>query len=223
MTDIVATVIEEDTVNFEAILMVFGAYIAVVWLMFCFWVFIDAKKRYDHLLTAVIFALFIIPFNIPGLILYLVVRPEDEWPDLDDDVTAFANVPVVRLVDDQEEILLKLQIELKRPVGSKDIIATVTGAEPVEERNISTEEKGNDLSSDQEVLPIPEKVLLKKKFRNSFSNIGSNLKNLASRAKIKAKYMGTVDRPTELEAPTTIEVGQSSKKNKKKHKKHHQR
>ena len=218
MTDIVATVIEEDAVSFEAILMVFIGYIAVVWLMFCFWVFIDARKRYDHIITAIIFALFIVPFNIPGLILYLVVRPEDEWPDLDDDVTAFANVPVVRLVDDQEEILLKLQIELKRPAGSKEIQAVITGVEPATE-----EKKEEKRVEDTVLLPVSESKLLKQKLKNSFSNVGSKMKSLASRAKVKAKDIGTVDRPTELEAPTNIEIEQPSKKNKKKHKKHHQR
>jgi hypothetical protein len=202
------------------VLKILGGYIAIVWLMFCFWVFIDARKRYEHLLTAVIFALFIVPFNLPGLILYLVVRPDDEWPGLEDEVDSFAQVPIVRLMDDQEEILLKLQIELKRPKNGGEVTINATEITEESEKSIPSTDVA---SSNEQIEPVAETRLIKNKFQAGMMGLRNGVDRAGQRIGSSIRSLSKNSKPIELDSPTTIEIEQSSKKSKKKHKKHHRR
>lgn len=61
---------------------------AIVWLIFVFWVAIDALQRYKNPIVPFLWFVFVLPFNILGLIGYLFIRPnntldEKEWSKLE--------------------------------------------------------------------------------------------------------------------------------------------
>ncbi|MCC7304038.1 zinc ribbon domain-containing protein [bacterium] len=65
-----------------------GIWIFIVWLVFALWVAIDASARYRKWQIAVLWFLFVLPFNVLGFIGYLFMRPavsleEQRWTKLE--------------------------------------------------------------------------------------------------------------------------------------------
>lgn len=96
-------------------------YLIAVWLMVSIWVFIDAKKRFRSLALSCLFFLIVLILNIPGLLFYIILRPERE-----DDHVIFlgghtsnelsgVNIPVVNFLGDEG-----LNISLNITVSKKD-------------------------------------------------------------------------------------------------------
>lgn len=76
--------------GFDAIfaLKVIGFWMLIIWLVFVIWVAIDALQRYKNPVFAIFWFLFVLPFNLPGFIGYLFIRPhvtleEKEWTKLE--------------------------------------------------------------------------------------------------------------------------------------------
>ena len=105
------TQIVEAQLDYSGIFTAIAVYIVFMWFMFCLWVLIDARKKFGNIWVAILFMLFVLPLNIPGLILYLIVRPEHEdWTD----ITAIdgsgehhyggVNVPIMHFTGDDGKI-----------------------------------------------------------------------------------------------------------------------
>lgn len=67
---------------------VLGLWIFIIWLVFALWVAVDASARYKQWQVAVLWFLFVLPFNILGFIGYLFMRPsvtldEHQWTKLE--------------------------------------------------------------------------------------------------------------------------------------------
>lgn len=65
-----------------------GVWVFIIWLVFALWVAVDASARYRNWQVAVLWFLFVLPFNILGLIGYLFMRPavtidEQKWTKLE--------------------------------------------------------------------------------------------------------------------------------------------
>lgn len=65
-----------------------GFWLFVIWLVFALWVAVDASARYRQWQVAVLWFLFVLPFNILGFIGYLFMRPaitidEHQWTKLE--------------------------------------------------------------------------------------------------------------------------------------------
>ncbi len=53
------------------------AYTATLWLTLVIWTFRDAQARSTDLFVQLISTLFVALFNVPGLVLYLILRPHE--------------------------------------------------------------------------------------------------------------------------------------------------
>jgi hypothetical protein len=65
-----------------------GMWVFIIWLVFALWVAIDASARYKQWQVAVLWFLFVLPFNVLGFIGYLFMRPavtidEHQWTKLE--------------------------------------------------------------------------------------------------------------------------------------------
>lgn len=54
-----------------------GAYLTALWFCLVVWTFRDIHKRTRDVLVQILAALLVLIFNVPGLLLYLILRPPD--------------------------------------------------------------------------------------------------------------------------------------------------
>lgn len=60
----------------QIILFFLGAYILAFWLSMMIWTFADIRSRSRDILVTILSVLLVLVFNIPGLVIYLVLRPK---------------------------------------------------------------------------------------------------------------------------------------------------
>ncbi|WKZ29844.1 MAG: hypothetical protein QY314_03475 [Candidatus Dojkabacteria bacterium] len=70
------------------VLKVLVTWLFIIWIVFALWVAVDAMQRYRNPLFAILWFVFVAPFNFLGLIGYLFIRPtltleEKEWTKLE--------------------------------------------------------------------------------------------------------------------------------------------
>ncbi|MCL4459507.1 MAG: zinc ribbon domain-containing protein [Chloroflexi bacterium] len=54
-----------------------GAYITALWFCLVVWTFRDIQKRTNDVLVQVLATLLVLLFNLPGLLLYIILRPSE--------------------------------------------------------------------------------------------------------------------------------------------------
>ena len=59
-----------------------GAYVAALWFCLVIWTFRDIQKRTRDVLVQILATLLVLLFNVPGLILYLILRPPETLSDV---------------------------------------------------------------------------------------------------------------------------------------------
>ncbi|MBN2015502.1 hypothetical protein JW766_01585 [Candidatus Dojkabacteria bacterium] len=64
-----------EKVDYSELFLIIGLYLFILWLTICGWVFADSIKR-CHPVVSLFFSLFVILFGPPGLIFYILTRPE---------------------------------------------------------------------------------------------------------------------------------------------------
>lgn len=109
-------------------------YIISIWILFCIWVFVDASKRYKNWIIAVIMFFITLFFNFPGLLFYLIIRPEKEEDHIlfigDNNLSynqGGINVPIVNFKgDDGFEISLKISVKNKKGKIENDSLPKVS-------------------------------------------------------------------------------------------------
>ena len=62
--------------DWDSIFKALGIFLILFWICICIWVFFDVRTRYKRRITAILVTLFVLIFNIPALIIYVVLRPE---------------------------------------------------------------------------------------------------------------------------------------------------
>ena len=62
--------------DWDSIFKALGIFLILFWLCICIWVYFDVRTRYKRRITAILVTLFVLIFNIPALIIYVVLRPE---------------------------------------------------------------------------------------------------------------------------------------------------
>lgn len=65
----------QDTVWLVVALLV--AYVVVLWLAGAVWVYRDIKSRTNDLVSQSVSVLLVLVFNLPGLVIYLILRPRE--------------------------------------------------------------------------------------------------------------------------------------------------
>ncbi len=61
----------------QVILFFIGAYVFAFWLSLIIWTFADIRSRSRDILTILVSVLLVLVFNLPGLIIYWVLRPKE--------------------------------------------------------------------------------------------------------------------------------------------------
>lgn len=61
----------------QVILFLLGAYLLAFWLSMVIWTLVDIRSRSRDILTALLAALLVLAFNVPGLVIYLILRPKE--------------------------------------------------------------------------------------------------------------------------------------------------
>jgi hypothetical protein len=74
--------------NFDMIMKGIGLIFVLFWLLVVYWVAVDSAERSRNILFRIISSLMVLLFNVPGLIMYFLIRPratEDEmyWANLE--------------------------------------------------------------------------------------------------------------------------------------------
>ena len=65
----------------QIILALVGAYLAAFWFCVVVWTFRDVQKRTSDVLVQILATVLVFLFNIPGLILYMILRPPETLAD----------------------------------------------------------------------------------------------------------------------------------------------
>ena len=61
----------------RAIITFLGAYLLAFWLSLAIWTFQDIRSRSRDILAQLLATLLVLLFNLPGLLLYFVLRPKE--------------------------------------------------------------------------------------------------------------------------------------------------
>lgn len=61
----------------QILLAVIGAYVAAFWFCLVVWTFRDIQKRTRDVVVQILATLLVLLFNVPGLILYTILRPPE--------------------------------------------------------------------------------------------------------------------------------------------------
>ncbi len=103
--------------NFGLLLAVFGIYFLLIWILVPTWVFLDARKKFKNTKIALALFLLILPFNIPGLIFYIIVRPEDAHHSNhsagnESFSEELIHIPVVNFVNDKKDLVMSFELKI---------------------------------------------------------------------------------------------------------------
>lgn len=111
---LINTVTGKEALQFSTVLTVVIFYLVLLWVAFCLWVLIDSYKRYKNILIAVGITLVVFVLNFPALILYLILRPEEDYYMMPttNQAQGGVEVPVIRFVDNEGNIKLALNLQV---------------------------------------------------------------------------------------------------------------
>ncbi|MFH1485284.1 MAG: zinc ribbon domain-containing protein, partial [Chloroflexota bacterium] len=65
----------------QVILALLGAYLAAFWFCLVVWTFRDIQKRTSDVLVQIMATVLVLLFNLPGLLLYTILRPPETLAD----------------------------------------------------------------------------------------------------------------------------------------------
>jgi hypothetical protein len=116
MIDSLLKIIEK--VRIEYILAGLGFYLLILWFLIPVWVYMDAKKKFNDRLALVFFIL-TLPLNIPGLIFYIIIRPDEENSDSNDETVI--GIPIVNFLSaDQKDLVMSLELKINGNLIAND-------------------------------------------------------------------------------------------------------
>lgn len=164
--DLLNVVTGKEAPDFNFVLSGLVIYLALLWLAFCAWVFIDAKRRYGTLYKAILISLAVFILNFPALIFYLVVRPEDESAIAGNSSLSGVEVPVVKFVDEDGKVKLALNLEIASQVNPKSDM-TVSVAWDSQRQDIEVSQR-NMIAEKVEVTDKEPKISKVKALSNLF-------------------------------------------------------
>lgn len=119
MLDFIADLVTvNEEVNYSLLLGLVFIYIASIWLVIVIWVFFNARTRYKTVRMALLWAFLVLILNVPLLILYLILRPEEDWFTGNEAHGYEQNIPVVEVQDANG---VKVFLELKLITSSSHV------------------------------------------------------------------------------------------------------
>lgn len=174
-----------ESLRIETIILVTFMYLMILWLLVPIWVYVDANKRFKDKRIARLLFVLVLPFNIPALIFYIIIRPE-----LDSEVEFsgedhLINVPMVKFIDqDKNDFIMSFELKIngnKMNANPNSNMSVNLSIEPDEETVTIVEYKdeNKDKSNDEKIELGKEKNDSKKDKKS----IGEKLRNTLSEVK----------------------------------------
>lgn len=164
-----------NNLRIEHILFVFAAYLLILWLLVPIWVFIDSKKKFNSNFISTVFALLVLPFNIPGVIFYVIIRPDDSQSGGSDD-SGIINIPIANFTSNKDEIIMGIELKINGSLIDKSKRNDINLNVSIDSDSISeavkpkkeTTKKLKDVSMFSGMKEVPSKALsvVKKAGRN---------------------------------------------------------
>jgi hypothetical protein len=188
MLDALTELLDVD-LNFNVIFILIGVYLGFLWTIFSFWVLIDAQKRYQRHIISVPLFLFVLLFNFPALIFYLVTRPDFEETGLfnlannpsDHQSHGGVHVPLINFKGDEGvELTLELKVskkQLERPSDMQINVDWISSKENLEVvPTVNPELKVIDVNNN---LDVPKSDKFNSKLANSTRIILGKARNIS--------------------------------------------
>jgi len=114
--DLIAQVLNINaTIPWNLIGLMIILYFVSIWFVISLWIYNDARKRYESIITSILFSILTFLLGPPMLIFYVIVRPDLRFEDFDDWEAGGVNVPIVNFIGKEGiEMSLELRINPKR-------------------------------------------------------------------------------------------------------------
>ncbi len=110
-----------DNLRIETLIIVTFAYLLILWILVPTWVYLDSKKKFNNPYLPVLFFFLILPLNIPGLIFYIIIRPDEsddmEGSSIDDHIL---HVPIVKFLDKSNDFVMSFDLRINGKVIDKE-------------------------------------------------------------------------------------------------------
>lgn len=184
MEDFISSILD-SSIDFNQVGVIFLLWVTALWMVFCVWVHLDAKKRYKSKVWAFFWSIAVFLLNFPALVLYFIVRPENE----ENHIIYFANegsqpngginVPLINFTGQDGLVQLSLSLNLNKNIGENvqfDVKVNDSENYKVQEKavNVEVEKEPVEATASKE-SPVTRKVTV------------SSLKSSASSIKKKVK------------------------------------
>lgn len=181
------------------------------WFLVALWTLNDAKKRYNNIYIAMFFGLFVLPFNLPGFIFYIVIRPELAEENVyymhHEEQERAVNIPIARF-EGENGFKLTINLDITKPVVTSegDINVKVDMKENDRIQFIQKEEVVRSDDRDDSAPAVRKENAVTKvadKVKSAFGSLKGRVSKLATGMK---SYSAKLDVEEEVETPVTEEV-----------------
>lgn len=196
MVDLIAKLISGDAIT--NVLILVGVYLGLIWLLFSFWVFIDAKKRYKKIGIAIIYFFVVLIFSFPALIFYLITRPEDDGEFVllpaEHLGNRGVNIPVVNFIGKDGKVNLSFELRINSDVVGEDMSINVDWNS--QNKNFKREDVEVKAESTKVKKEEPKKASVEAKTRNikevtakSFSGLRNKVNTIRPKFNLPKKQV----------------------------------
>jgi hypothetical protein len=211
---------KNQEIDFELILRCLGVYFLFFWFSIVFWVYSDAKKRYENQKTAFLIAFAVFVLFFPALIMYIAIRkplPEDHLDFGDYDMDQGVNVPVVNFKG-EDGFSIALELNIRRPSVSspeKDMKVTVDWVSADDNFEVKSEHKNEPLdkkNKDQSMISKEEVIRAGKtvNFKEIATKLTSRLSIFVDQIKFKLQSKKKLEKSSKIESSSTSETSADS-------------
>lgn len=200
-----------NNLRIEHILFVFVTYLLILWLLVPIWVYIDSKKKFHSNFISIVFALLVLPFNIPGVIFYIIIRPDENSVGASDD-SGIINIPIANFTSNKDEVIMGLEIKINGNLIDKsrrnDINLNVSiDSDSIEQVN----KEENKLKSEKKQANIKARLGKASGIAvKGIKNTGKNIKNFLFAGKKSAPIESNEEKKEEVVEKS--EIGNSDEK-----------
>ncbi len=214
MLDFIGQILDAKD-DFSKFILFLLIYLALLWLMFSLWVFVDAQKRYRKPLIAILMFFMVLILNFPMLIFYLIIRPEKEdenvmYLQTGESEFSGVDVPVVNFTG-ENGVEMSLVIKFNKPntVTNQDMKVNVdwVSSNPAFVRVEKKPEVKDDSSESTEETKQSRMQKIKSKFSGAGSAVKSKLSPVGAGMKkawsilVPKRVDGVDDSDEVVEAP----------------------
>lgn len=162
-----------ENARIETIILFTFMYLLILWLLVPTWVYLDAKKKFSQNWIPILLFIVILPLNIPGLIFYIIIRPEGN--DLDGEVSYddhVMNIPIVRFLDGKNDFVMSFEVKVNGDIIDKSRrkhLNMNVSIEPDDEAVEVYENKPEIIATDSEEKP--KLLSLRQRVRENISKV----------------------------------------------------